>query len=584
MGTLPPMEPDRQASLPPFAGLALTGLFAPLIVSWGLGTRGAILDLLATPAAALAGLPAGFGVLGVAALATLTLVGTRSRRAALAVRALGAVGGLALLASASAGSRPLPWIAAAALAIEALGRRSRRPEAAWRVPAPIGLWLPTILWAAAARARPFGEGLLGTEDGVAALVAASPWIAEAALLATIGGVGVLLHRARPARVPELLAGAGAGWLLVSTFGNDQAVVSAITLGAVAGAWAPRVAKGDLVEQLTPLLLVCLLAGLRLGVVERWRCDALQDEPLAKVLLPANDVRGLALAPGNLPWIVALVEDGAALQRFTITGAASPSVPLDPPGGTLITPVRAGDPVVRAVSGADGLTLEWWDPSRMQITARRSTPSDCSPRSGLLVGDDVVVRCAEGSIRLGVSGEPTADPRIWTERLAGAALTVRPGPLARVTLIDDDDGAVASARLGPWSTSAVTAPGRFVVPRGPAGHVELRGLPEVIPSLYTAPTDRAQRAAEMLATVRDSVRVGVWPTAAAYSVKQKAVYVWSDVDPFVTLVDHEVSWHQGAAAIGAPPRQVVVDPGSGTLYGANRCGIFAVRVASTFPWE
>jgi hypothetical protein len=130
----------------------------------------------------------------------------------------------------------------------------------------------------------------------------------------------------------------------------------------------------------------------------------------------------------------------------------------------------------------------------------------------------------------------------------------------------------------------SAPDRFAVLRGPAGHVEFRGLPETLPSLYEPPSDPAERRRAMLRTVRDSVRVGTWPTDAAYVLPQKAMYVWSDLDPFVTLVDPRVTWHQVAASVGAPLRQVVVDPGSGTLYGANRCGVFSLRIASTFPWE
>ena len=585
MGTLRRMESDRRVVLPRLASLVLAAGFAPLIASWGLGARGWILDLLATPAALLAGIPAALGPLSAGVVALLVLMGPRDPRAAQAGRLLGAIAGLGLLAAAAAGSRPLPWIAAIFVARALLAPPSRRAAPAWTIPPALGRWAPPVLWLLATRVRPFGDGLLtaGVEDGIAAALTSAPNLGEAALVVGLGGLGAVLHRMHRASVLGAVVGGGLAVLLTATFGNDQASVSAAALGALIGAWPPR-SRGDLVDGLAPVLLVCLLAATRLGVTERWRCDDLASEPHARLLRAGGDVRGIALAPGNLPWIVALVEDGAGLQRLTVTGAAGASVPLDPPGGLLVSPLRPGQPVARVVHDG-GLQIEWWDISRMQATATRRLAIDCVPARALHWDDDTIeVACRGGrGWRVGPAGDPLAAD-VSNERLRGGTLSITRGARARVRIQDLDGARVADSAAGPWAASVSTAPGRFAIARGPAGHLELRGLPIPVPTLPSPPPEGPARTRAMLDYRIDSVRVGTWPSQSAYVVPQKALYVWSELDPFVTLVDPAVTWHQSVASIGAPPRQVVVDPGSGTLYGGNRCGVFAVRVPTTFPWE
>lgn len=584
------MEPAPKAVLPRPAGLALALLFAPLVASWGLGTRGAILDALASIPAGIAHLLSAAGVPGLVVVALLVLAGLRSRPAALIGRGVGAIAGLALLAAASAGSRPLPWIAALFLGLQLLAPPSRRTPG-WTLPGWLRPGLPVLAVGALLLVRPFGPGLLPTavDDAIAGIVVAIAPGAELVVLLLIGAVAALLWRSQPPSGRGAVIGAALGAALVATFGNDQALASGAALGALVGAWPPRVARGDLLDALVPLFVIVALAGARLGLTERWRCDDLDAETTATALHEGDDVVGLALAPGNLPWVVVLANEGRTLQRLTITGAKGQEAALEPPGGLLISPMTPGDPVVRVVGDADGAArIEWWDISRMQVVGTQELPGACAVRSGLAWGDGAtLIDCAEGLWR--VTPEQVealaARPESWTERLRRGALGVQTGPLGRAVLVDDALQDAASVRVGPYPGAPATAPGRFVVPRGPAGHVELRGLPETIPTLYAPPAEGAPaRAREMLGTVRDSVRVGVWPTAAAYAVPQKGVYVWSEVDSFVTLVDPQVTWHQAAASIGAPPRQVVVDPGSGTLYGANRCGVFAVRIPTTFPWE
>jgi len=584
------MEPDRQVALPRSAGFVLAALFAPLLVSWGLGTRGWFLDLLSIPAALLGAVPAGAGVFGLAFVATIAFLGLRNARVALLARAAGVLAGLALLCAASAATRPLPWVGGLSLALFLLRPPSGRPTPAWTTPRWLDPVLPVLLWFLATRVRPFGDGLLpvGIEDGIALWIGGAPLLAELMAVAVMGLAAIALWSRRPPTLRGALVGAGLALALVATFGNDQAFISAAALGAVVGGWPPVSRRAGLGERILPLLLVCLLASVRLAVTERWRCGDLDDDAQVKLLHPGPDAAGLALSPGNLPYLVVLAEDGRSLRRMTVTGAQGAEQPLDPPGGLLISPVAGGQPVVRAVATDADLLVEWWDISRMQRSATSRLDNTCLPERGLQWSDDgaVLVGCRGGDSWLfGPDREPTRfDGVVPSERLKHGGLALPPGPLARARIVDPTGGQVASASLVPWASSVHTAPDRFVVPRGPAGHVELRGLPETIPTVYAPPTDPAHRTRAMLRTVRDSVRVGVWPTAAAYVVPQQAIYVWSDLDPFVTLVDPEVTWHQTAVSVGAPPRQVVVDPGSGTLYGANRCGVFSLRIATTFPWE
>ncbi len=590
LGTLPAMEPDRQVVLPRSAGLVLAALFAPLLVSWGSGTRGWFLDLLSIPAALLGAVPAGAGLFGFAFVATMSVLGLRNARVALLARALGVLAGLTLLCAASAGARPLPWVGALFLGLFLLRPPSRRPTPAWTTPASLDPATPVMLWLLAARVRPFGDGVLpvGVEDAVALWIGGAPLLAELLPVAVVGLVAIVLWSRQRPDLRGALAGAALAFGLVATFGSDQGFLSAAALGAVVGGWPPVSHRAGLGELILPLLLVCLLASARLATTQRWRCGDLDGDPSVKLLHTGSDAVGLALLPGNVPYLVVLADEGRQLRRMTVTGALGAELALDPPGGLLVSPIAGGQPVVRTVSTGPDLLVEWWDVSRMQRSATSRVDSSCEPEHGLQWGDDgsVLIRCQGGDSWLfAPDREPNRfDGRVPSERLKRGGLARPRGPLARARIVGLLGEDVASTSIVPWASSVHSAPRRFVVLRGPAGQIELRGLPETIPTLYAPPTDPAERTRAMLRTVRDSVRVGVWPTDAAYVIPQEAIYVWSNLDPFVTLVDPEVTWHQTGVSIGAPPRQVVVDPGSGTLYGASRCGVFSLRIATTFPWE
>ncbi len=282
-------------------------------------------------------------------------------------------------------------------------------------------------------------------------------------------------------------------------------------------------------------------------------------------------------------------EGAELKRFSTTGTVNGTAPLDPPGGRLLATQGTIPAVVRLVGGQQ-LLVEWWEAATLEKrAARRLGP--CSPSSAAWEpgAERVWIRCAEGTV-LGVP--PTGDvaafdaPGQTIRDAAGALLVLTRGPRSRVTVTGDDGAVRFDVPLGSFAEDVAVGPGRLVVARGPTGVVEFRGPKAVIegwPDWFPRPDEPG--AGELaLRTVLDRVRAGLWPGRVDWVGTKRAAYVTSPIDGRVRMVDAEVGWHQHAEHLGAPPRQVVVDPGSGTLYGVNRCGVFEVRIASTFPWS
>jgi len=563
-------------------------LFAPLLISWSLGTANVVLDLLSTPAAALASLPAAGGLIGVLLAATICLLPLRFAAFAPAAWPVAAVGLLTLLASASAATRPISWLPILILAGLAAGRAAA--PSVWGVAARWGWPAGALGWAAAARARPFGSGLLpvGLEDAIAHGADRIPDEATAVVVVALclAIAAILRRRAPPHRVGAAI-GFGAASLAVGTFGMEGAWVSAAAIGLLLGAWPPSPRPTSWV---LPLAIACSLGAIRLGVHERWNCSRGHDSRVTKFLLkePVDD---LAILPGNLPFLVTLGDGGAELRRFSTTGTINGTAPLDPPGGRLLATEGAIPSVVRLVA-ADGLLVEWWEAATLSRRASRSLPG-CDVRSAAHEPgpDRVWVLCDDGEVR-GIA--PTGEVLVFQTGAGdsvlrdarGALLRFVPGPLPRVVVHGPDGAAKFDVRLGPASADAAVGPGRLVVARGPAGQIELRGPKPTIPGWpewFPSP-DSPEAGDAALRTVLQRVRAGVWPGRVDWVGAQRAVYVTSPIDATVRMVDAEVGWHQHAEQLGAPPRQVVVDPGSGTLYGVNRCGVFEVRIASTFPWS
>ncbi len=503
-------------------------------------------------------------------------------------QSMGLVAGL-LLAPVAAHARPLPWITAAFLVVAWFRREAGEPEPSSPSRGPV-FALP-ILWGLLATVRPFGDGLMPPEaaDSIALFFGDRPFVADAlTFLLPLAAVPLL---AGPAMRGAWSIGAGAlaAIALVATFGSDQAWFSAALLGGVIGAYPPRLPTGPSGRNrlLLYTFVICLCASGRLALTERWRCGDLAEEAPVKTLLEKRDVLGIALSAGNLGYLALLDNGGTSLRRMTVTGALGDAVPLSPPGGRLVSPLAPGGHVTRVVPTEAGTLLEWWDIPRLEKVSTRTLEPGCAVDRALDDGGGgLLVQCTAGeTLRVGRDGEPEVLP--WTltleEVLNRGVLVRRSGVLGHGGILEGNaPGALRP--LGPFVEDLASTPGGFLVTRGPAGVLELRRPPDAIPSLYTPPESPLERVSEALENVYDSARVGTWPGEVHYSPRREGAYVTSPIDATVTLVDLEVTWQQRAVSVGAPPRQVVLEPGTATLYVANRCGVFAVRTPRPDPWE
>ncbi len=563
-----PDRDDRRAIL------VAWGIAAPLLLSWGLGTVHPILDLAAVPAALILGLPGLLGIAGCVLVVALAALGDRARGAD---RAAALIGALALLAHALAATRPLPW---AALAVGLLAIRGRGRHAGPEPWPAAGVWGGVAAWVAASQLRPWGPGVPeGVLDAVGrAADAGLPMFGgEIAPVVAVAVGAWLLRRRAPADPRGALIGGALGLLAVATFGNGTGWGSAAAIGMLVGAWPiPLTWRPSRV--VPALLIVCLLAGLRLGATERWRCEVAAADTHVRFWNRDADVQSVGVVPGNLPYVLLLRDGGARLERLATTGVISDAVTVEPAGGLLLSS-GAFAPIVRAVGTDGGLLVEWWEAALLERVAAVETGRDCDPVGGRAVGDAAEVVCRGGAVvRVTSAGDGDARELVAPRALGpagvgGTDFILRGGPLASVLFRVAD-----RARVGPWTAGVGQSPARLLVGRGPAGHLELRGAGPPIGNA-SAPSPAAAIRRHL-----DRVRVGTWPGTPHYSRLQEAVYVTSPVDGRIHLVDPVVTWHQASVVVGPPPRQVVVDGPSGTLYGVNRCGVFEVRIRSVFPWR
>ncbi len=610
------MKPDPQPSPSVRTNsLRITFLVValPLLFAWGGGIAHPLLDWASLPGAWLAGLPAtlGFaGLVGVSGIAA-TVIMTRSgahrrihRRAERLLAIAGAAAALAVLASGAAANRPASWLPFL-LAAGVLSPRGG--ETAWSIGPRAGVVVSWGMWLAAMRLRPWSEGLLpeAVEDFAAGAVDAAlvPMIPFLPLLPVGIVAALLVRRAAPARRGAVV-GAGVALLLEKTFGPGEHWVAMASIGALFGAWPPRLRIGSsLVSTALPLAVGAMLGALMLGLTERWNCAAGAAAAAEReefiFFHGEDDGESLGVMVSNLEALIVLRRDGSLerLQSGVVTGSAE----AEPPGGILVTPPRPEMPLARLVETEAGLRVEWWDGGTMQETMRREVAGPCTPVSGAMeIGTlRVWIACSdEGLVRV-VDPKAGVAPQEWVVggrptavELVGDALTVfRSGPVASGRVHRIPGLALLRERIfGPWAGGMADSPQRIAVGRGPVGHLQVFGTPHR-EDRSTSGTSYAEELAAALSLSTDSVRVGNWPEVphrAEIGDRERgwyeSVWVTSPVDARVTLVDLDVTWHQRSIPIGAPLRSVWVDPDSGRLFGMNRCGVFSLRQRTTFPWD
>ncbi|GEM_PF-1629906 len=620
-----PDPPPSPPALPEYARRLFLVIAAPLLFAWGGGVAHPILDWASVPGAWVAGLPTALGSVGVVAVfvATGALIATRiaahpriHRRLATTLAGAGAVATLAVLASGAAASRPASWLPVL-LALGLLSRRGDDDADAWRVPLP---WLPfatPVLWVAATRVRPWGDGLLGTrlEDALASVVnATTDGVIPLLPLIPVALVVGLLARRSPPRPRGAVVGLVLALALEKMFGFGAHWISAAAIGALFGAWPPELfgatARGrPLVLLAAPLLAALVLAGTRLGFTERWNCyapnEATNANPEYRWPNIESDGVSMAVVSSVVEAFVVVRRDGR-MEKFVGKQVASETT-VEPPGGVLVTPPVEGMPIARLVAIADGLRVEWWDAGSLQKTAGRDLDVECTPvRGAMEVGANRVWAVCDDEDRIVIVGPGEEPMQLWdvdgrprdVQLGEGAVVGFFSGPAAhaevrRFPALADE---VARRRVGPWSEGVTAQPGvraRAAVARGPAGHLEVFGAPS-----GATPTTLPEVLASALDRRVDTVRVGTWP-GLPYAVRigeprnerartgrgrHDTVIVTSPVDARVTYVDLGVLWHQRSVPVGAPLRSTWADPTDGTLWGMNRCGVFNLRVRTTFPWD
>lgn len=548
--------------------LAATCLSAPWLACCALGLTAAWLDPWILPGAALASIPATAGWYGIV---LVVIGGAIASRVPAARPTLALVGFWALLALAGpvlAATRPLGLLVLIGPAV------SRAPSAPWPPPP---WWSALALWPAAAALRPFGPGVpAAVLDPLAALADSVPW-PQAVVLGACVALAVMLGRSWTGSPRGALVGAGLALLATGTFGIEDAWLSSAAIGAVAGAWPVRRRGFG-----AALLTVTLLAGLRLGMVERWRCSALDDSRLVRRLLPDTDVEQLAIVPGNLPYLLA--STGSELLRFSTTGTVIERRAVTPPGG-LLTSSAGAEPTLLRVVGGESPRAQWFAASTLELQADVGFTGPCEPRDLALDGRTAWIACGDRLVGVDRGGRSwTLDAPALRVRSAGGLVLARVGRLWPRLLVVSGERVVDSIRLGPLASDANLVGDRLVVARGLLGQVELRGRSAAVPGLVDLPEPGSEQASrQALRHVLDRTRVMVWPSSIEAWPDERSFYAWSSVDARILRVDLDVPWHRHFVRVGAPPQLVVADPGSGTLYGLNRCGVFELRIPSVFPW-
>jgi hypothetical protein len=401
----------------------------------------------------------------------------------------------------------------------------------------------------------------------------------------------------------MLASVLAVLLLDRTVGTPVPLPFALGLAALLGAWPLPLYRGltQPVAIALPLLALTGLIGFGAGLGGRWVCPAGNGEYL-RFLTQDPGASDVAVIPGNLPFILLLRGDAPArLERLSPTGVISESVALERPGGRLVSSGTSGGQVARLVpAGSEGeayAQVEWWNPSTMERVALIELPPSCAPEGGRMDEDSpaIALSCSDGRLlRLDPKngswsdiGDPSPGSRA-NYSSDSLPLRLRGGPLARFVIETSTEGsapALGPFSAGPWTNRARVTPGGLVLARGPLGQVEVRGEDPLWTLGVGAPeSSGADRKADEARHVLNRARIPGWPDRMLWSPHHAALWVTSRNSGDISLVDTQVTWHRKTVQVGPPPRAAVVDAGSGTLFGVNRCGLFTLRIPSIFPWE
>lgn len=619
-------------------------LAAPVLLEWGFGAAHPLLDWLGQPGAVLLSLPSVLGVYGLVVVVGLAVAEERSARRTRQVieggeprdhtyreqsraslhrsmfRVAEAMASLSVLASCLALSRPLSWLALVPLAVFGLVAST---ETAWALPHRGRPLLVVLCWALCLIVPP-GTATVGVGTS---LLASASWLTALpsvvrTLLSLVPLVVLAVFFARRAALRRigLVAGMGSALLLEATFGTPVSLPFAVGLGALLGGWPlPLIRRPEqrghgpifLDEPLRivlPALGVTALVVFGSGMQSRWICPPGDGEYL-RFLAKDPGASDVAVVPGNLPFILLLRgEPPARLERLSPTGIVGDSVPLDRPGGRLVSSGALGGEVARLVPSAElpadrtstpqqGATVEWWLPSTMERVALWPLPSGCDPVAGQMAqnSSDLVVSCSDGrlfSLDRGSGAASAVGDSSLSARAGYSAdvlpLRLRSGPLSRFVIETSTMGsapALGPFGAGAWTGNARITPGGLLLARGPIGQIEVRGEDPLWTVGIGAPESTgAKRRGDEAQHVLDRVRVPGWPDQLLWSPHHAALWVTSRNSGEISLVDTQVTWHRQTVNVGPPPSRVVVDLESGTLFGVNRCGLFTLRIPSIFPWE
>lgn len=610
--------------------IVLVLVFAPLWVAFAFGAGGSWLDAATVPAWWLAERWAAAGPWASVLLVPAVLVGLqpapRRGPVKIALHRAGVLLGDAvihtLIAHLLSVVRPLHWPLALLILDGVLRRRlvtppptsvTAPPSGTRRSSGPLGhagdgpaarfaafatnVLIPIVAAVLAPWVGPFGPGL-PIPEALAVVLDNMGIVGVLALTGPITIWAVAVVRAAPGRgwwAPMFLCGAAAlaavrfdgreEWLLLSLWAALATVPLAGSVWRALGTFDTR-----------PVLALLLGIALPISVPARFDCDRVVADKPVRRLSEDPGFFSVAAVPGNIAVPLVIHDGGASISRLSPDGEMLHTAPLDPPGGVLLGPALSGGPVVRVLPTATSIRADWIDSTTLQRVDTTEASARCERwAEPLLQADGRAVwwSCPTSGVHhhLPRGSEPPPPWRagvgtIAAEPLQDHLLHSRGGATGRSQLYAPDRRVVEDSGATPGLRGAEVAPGRWVLARAGTRRLDLRGPGVIVvgvPGLEPPAPGPAGTWAGTLARRVDAIRLPHDPERPRLSLSQRAVWTWSRSEATVALSDLDVTWMQLRAHLGAPPRSVAVDPLSGTLFAANRCGLFSVVVPRIDPW-